>query len=58
MALSKLLLIREADLVILGVSWSGYTVAVGTPPNLVPDVNDARIALTFPPQAVGEENSR
>lgn len=55
MALSKLLLIREADLVILGVSWSGYTVAVGTPPKLVPDVNDARIALTFPPQAVGEE---
>ena len=49
------LLTRSDDLVILGVSWSGYDVRPGAPSLLVPRSADATISLTFPPQAVGEE---
>ncbi len=55
------LLVRSADHLLLGVSWSGLTLAETRPdgmPVLKAATDDARLLLTFPPQHVAEETSR
>ncbi|WP_240135382.1 hypothetical protein [Streptomyces sp. MUM 178J] len=55
------LLVRSADHVLLGVSWSDLTIAERRPdgiPILKAETDDARLLLTFPPQHVAEETSR
>gem|GEM_PF-2078001 len=52
-----LLVSRAADLLRLGVSWSGFTVADGDPPALVPAAaaGPPTLRLVLPPQHIGEE---
>ncbi|HEX8066068.1 MAG TPA: hypothetical protein VF520_06040 [Thermoleophilaceae bacterium] len=46
------LIVRGADLLVVGVRWSGFTVGGG---RLVAGPGGAQLVLTFPPQAIGEE---
>ncbi|WP_328665310.1 hypothetical protein OG905_00270 [Streptomyces sp. NBC_00322] len=60
-AVPNFLLIRSADHLLLGVSWSGLTLTETRPdgmPVLKAATDDALILLTFPPQHVAEETSR
>ncbi|HXF29983.1 MAG TPA: hypothetical protein VN522_00575 [Solirubrobacterales bacterium] len=53
--MADLLLVRGADLVLLGVGWSGLRFVGGEGPGqLHADEGGGRITLTFPPQAVAE----
>ncbi|MEU7386720.1 hypothetical protein [Streptomyces tanashiensis] len=54
------LLVRSSDHLLLGVSWSGLTVAETRPdgmPVLRATGEDARLVVSFPPQHVAEETS-
>src|SRR5258708_8086979 len=54
------LVVRGADHLLLGVSWSGFRpdgTADGGIPVLVAVDDSARVVLTFPPQHVAEETS-
>ncbi|MEU3618950.1 hypothetical protein ABZ725_42505 [Streptomyces sp. NPDC006872] len=54
------LLVRSLDHLLLGVSWSGLTVAETRPdgmPVLKATGDDARLVVSFPPQHVAEETS-
>ncbi|MFB9515249.1 hypothetical protein [Streptomyces purpureus] len=55
------LLVRSADHVLLGVSWSGLSITetrADGMPVLEAVGDDARLVLTFPPQHLAEETSR
>ncbi|MFK4687755.1 hypothetical protein [Streptomyces pristinaespiralis] len=55
------LLVRSVDHLLLGVSWSGLTLAETRPdgmPVLKAATDDAQLLLTFPPQHLAEETSR
>jgi hypothetical protein len=53
---SQFLIIRPDDLVIIGVRWSGFTLAadVAAGPRIIATSDTAQIILTFPPQAMNE----
>ncbi len=51
-----LLVSRPADLLRIGIGWSGFTVADGDPPSLVPVPDQTPVLrLVLPPQHVAEE---